>query len=403
MANYEPFVWESTPPEGIPFKQSEEFKKIKFLGNSRHYQTGDTWYPTWASNDILYSGVTDGVTEGMKTGSGGYTARGTYDENGELLKKANTGNASLEGDDPLNLKVTAIGTCDADPYPYGGRYPCGGLVYNGVWYYGTYCLSPFGRTYYGDFMYNWPFLGPFVGYRTSTDYGKTWTDCPHTPEKPLFGETGMCGYPVKIGAPHFVDFGKNMEHSPDGKAYLVAQGSDLKFYPPTRFANLSWITADQVYLYRVTPSLETMNDPSAYEFYAGKDSSGNDIWTTDFKEMQPLLEWQNNMGAVTVTYNAPLKKYLMCVTDGVNTCTKMNTYILESESLTGEWKLVTYMKDFGDQAYFVNIPSKFISEEGTKMWLCYSGRFAHGWNGAVLEINPPDSWYGLVVQEIELL
>jgi hypothetical protein len=36
----------------------------------------------------------------------------------------------------------------------------------------------------------------------------------------------MWGYPVKIGAPKFVDFGKNMEHSPDGKAYLVAHGAD---------------------------------------------------------------------------------------------------------------------------------------------------------------------------------
>ena len=26
--------------------------------------------------------------------------------------------------------------------------------------------------------------------------------------------------------------------------------------------------------------------------------------------------------------------------------------------------LVTYMKDFGEMAYFVNIPSKFISEDG---------------------------------------
>ena len=26
---------------------------------------------------------------------------------------------------------------------------------------------------------------------------------------------------VKFGAPHFVDFGQELEHSPDGKAYLV--------------------------------------------------------------------------------------------------------------------------------------------------------------------------------------
>ena len=72
----------------------------------------------------------------------------------------------------------------------------------------------------------------------------------------------MWGHPVKIGAPHFVDFGRNMEHSPDGKAYLVAQGA-VEPDPKPRFANLSWITADQVYLLRVTPTLENIND--AYE------------------------------------------------------------------------------------------------------------------------------------------
>ncbi len=76
-----------------------------------------------------------------------------------------------------------------------------------------------------------------------------------------------------------MDFGKNMGHSPDGKAYLVAHGSDLKFYPVAveDFAHNSWITGDQVYLIRVTTSPETINDPAAYEFYAGKDEMGNAV------------------------------------------------------------------------------------------------------------------------------
>ena len=87
------------------------------------------------------------------------------------------------------------------------------------------------------------------------------------------------------------------------------------------------------------------------------------------------------MGCVTMTYNALLKKYLMCVTDGGNTCAKMNTYLLESDSMTSGWKLIGYLKDFGEQAYFVNIPSKFISADGKTMWLLYSGNYATDWNG----------------------
>ena len=403
MISFDPFVWKSNPPKGIPFKNSDVLKGIKFLGRCSNYNVADTWYPSWASDDRLYSGYTDGQVAGVFSGSGGMKVNGVPDDNGELLTKAVTGNGILKGDDPLNLEFISMGVQPGDPYPYGGRYPCGSLVYNGVWYYGTYCLSPYGRVRYGDFMYNWPWLGPFVGFRTSTDFGETWTDCPHTPYEPLFGESGLCGYPVKIGAPHFVDFGKNMEHSPDGKAYLVAQGSDFKFYPVKNFAHLSWITADQVYLIRVTPGIETMNDPKAYEFFAGHDEKGEPVWSNDFSEIRPLLEWQDNMGCVTVTYNAPLKKYLMAVTDGVNTCTRMNTYILEADKITGPWKLVTYMKDFGEQAYFVNFPSKFISQCGRKLWLCYSGTFAHGWNGFIINENPPGSRYGLVLQEVELL
>lgn len=37
----------------------------------------------------------------------------------------------------------------------------------------------------------------------------------------------MWRYSVKMGTPDFVDFGINMEHSPDGKAYLVGMGVEV--------------------------------------------------------------------------------------------------------------------------------------------------------------------------------
>lgn len=53
-------------------------------------------------------------------------------------------------------------------------------------------------------------------------------------------------------------------------------------------------------------------------------------------ELKPLLEWDNNMGCVTVTYNPVLKKYIMCVTDGGNMVSRMNTYLLEADRLDGD-------------------------------------------------------------------
>lgn len=399
--HFKPFIWMSEPPADCPFVQSKELTGIKFLGIKRGFHVGDTWYPSWADDDKLYSPFTDGDCPRLDGGRDLSISDGNVPQ-GYGVERTSTGQAVIEGDDPVNLKIYSLGLSHVSALPYHGRYPAGSLVYNKVWYYGTYCLDPKGSTPYGDKVYNWPWLGPFVGFRYSTDYGRSWVECPLSPQNPLFGESGLNGYPVKIGSPHFVDFGKNMQYSPDGKAYLVAHGADVSDKLP-RFWNASWITGDQIYLLRVTPSIENMNDISKYEFYAGKDGKENPVWTNDFKQIKPLMEWNNNMGCVTVTYNAPLKKYIMCITDGGNTCSKMNSYILEAKDITGEWKLVSYLKNFGEQAYFLNIPSKFISMDGKTAWLLYSGNFATDWNGTQIKTNPPGSHYGMVLQKIEFL
>ena len=94
ILKFEPFVWQSETPEDCPFISSEEFNGIKFLGLKSGYRYGDTWYPTWASNDTLYSPWTDGQTDGMRSGSGG--------------RNATTGQAIMIGSDPLNLKIKAL-------------------------------------------------------------------------------------------------------------------------------------------------------------------------------------------------------------------------------------------------------------------------------------------------------
>lgn len=382
---FDAFIWPSKPPADCPFEQSDDIVGIYFTGQYATYTNADTWYPSWASDDNLYSPWTDGNIEGQSCWSGG--------------DGAHTGQAKITGDDPKNLKVISLGTFHGSANPYGGRYPCGSLVYNGIWYHGSYCLDDSGWHWHENVLYNWPFLGPFVGFRISKDYGKTWTDCPHTPANPLFGEKGdrKGGPPVKIGIPHFVDFGKNMEHSPDGKAYLVCQGASADD-PKPRFANLSWITADEIYLIRVKPSEKTINDLKAYEFFAGHDENGKAVWTKDQAKIKPLIDWNNNCGCVTMTYNEPLKKYIMCITDGWPTNKTMNTYILESDKITGPWKLCSYMKNFGVQAYFVNFPSKFFSKDGRTAWLCYSGNFTQD-----QRTNPPGGRYAMALQKLELL
>ena len=389
LAGYQ--LWPSLAPADCPFPPSPSLSGVFFTGVHSDYHVGDTFYPSWASDGNQYSPWTDGSTDGVSSHSFW------------LGKPATTGNAVMIGDDPLKLQIKNTSTPqEGAPEPYTGRYPAGSLVHNGIWYYGTYCLGPAGFVEHGGFTYNWPVLGPMPGFRISKDYGKTWTPSPLSPAKPLFPEPAKHLGTVKMGAPHFVDFGKNMEHSPDGKAYLLGMGAEENDAKP-RFANLSWISADQVYLARVTPRPETINDLKAYEFFAGHDAAGKPVWTADFGKIRPLLDWNNHMGCVTATYVPGLKKYLMCVTNGWPTTGKMHSYILEADQLTGPWRLVTYMKDFGEQAYFLNFPSKFISADGKRLWLCYSANFAAEANGQKLKFNPPGGRYGLCLHEVRLL
>lgn len=379
-------VWHSEPPPGIPFQPSAAITGLVLTGRYAQYGHADTWYPSWASNGNLYSPWTDGTVNGVLSASW----KGA---------KADTGYATIVGSDPLRLRIEDAATYPASAEPYGGRYPSANLVYNGVWYYGTYCLyqTP------GKHL-NWDVLGPFAGFRYSTDYGKTWHKSPHSCGHPLFNEPSRFADKVKLGLPHIVDFGQNMQHSPDGKAYLVSQGA-ADPDPSSRDANLSWITGDQIYLARVKPGIESMNDASHYEYFAGHDGHGRPIWARDFSKIKPLLDWNNHMGSVTITYDAPLKRYLMAVTDGHTTVSKFDAYILEASRITGPWKLVVYMKDFGEQGYFVNFPSKFISPDGRTAWLSYSANFTNGSSKGASHYlsNPSGSGYWWTLQEVRLL
>ncbi|MCF7733608.1 MAG: hypothetical protein K9N23_18105 [Akkermansiaceae bacterium] len=69
----------------------------------------------------------------------------------------------------------------------------------------------------------------------------------------------------------------------------------------------------------------------------------------------------------------------------------------------GIWYYGMYMPDFGEQGYFLNFPSKFISPDGQSLWLCYSANFSTGWNGVKLNFNPPGGRYGLCLHEVRLL
>ena len=57
-----------------------------------------------------------------------------------------------------------------------------------------------------------------------------------------------------------------------------------------------------------------------------------------------------------------------------------------------------YLDRFGPMAYFVNIPSKFISPDGKTFWLSYSAN----WDDKNRYGNPAGSFYSLSLHEVKL-
>ena len=77
----------------------------------------------------------------------------------------------------------------------------------------------------------------------------------------LFGETNEHNAKVKFGAPHWVDFGQDLQWSPDGKAYLVGHGASRPE------AIQAWMLGDEIYMARVEPTVEAIGSKENWEFY----------------------------------------------------------------------------------------------------------------------------------------
>src|SRR6266849_2188731 len=141
--------WPSNPPADCPFEASKDLTGVIFTGHHAEYTGADTWYPSWATDDNLYSPWTDGnidwpIEQGWDVTNFQCSSDGRNPVN-KGSGKSGTGQARIVGSDPLNLTIENLGVHYASPAPYGGRYPCGSLVYDGVWYYGTYCLDETNR------------------------------------------------------------------------------------------------------------------------------------------------------------------------------------------------------------------------------------------------------------------
>lgn len=382
------WIWNRSLPTGCPVPLSTDLPGIAFQGRASTAHFCDTWMPTWASDGSMYSPWQDGVllTPPFVNMGGWHAGDAT----------ALNGWARIVGDDPQDLLIPNAGELAGPRGNWSGRYPAGMFAKDGVVYYGvrsTAVYDPAGNLS-TDPNTNYRYAsGTFIGFYTSTDGGGSWSASPDA-GSPLFNEQTGGNQRLKFGQPYLVDHGRNQQHSPDGRVYFVSSGST------DTSAATDHLNDDQVYLCRVSASVGGINNPANWQFWNG---SG---WTSTLSSAQPIFEWRNHVSGATMTWNAGLGKYLMLLYRNGYTVTgtktdfgEFDTYILESASMTGPWKLVHYLPSFGKQGYYPNLPSKFLSDDGRNGWMWFGANFSP-WDR---EQDPPGSGYHLCEQRIRFL
>ena len=382
------WIWPRSLPAGCPVPLSTDLPGIAFVGRASTAHFADTFMPTWASDGAMYSPWQDGVLlTPPYVNMGGWHAGDPTALNGWV---------KIVGDDPQDLLHPLAGELAGPKGNWSGRYPAAIFAKDGVLYYGVRSTAIYDTagnlTNDQNLGYRYA-NGTFIGFYTSQDGGNSWSSSPSA-DAPLFPEPHGGNKRVKFGQPYMVDHGRNQQHSPDGKVYFVSSGAT------DTSAGTDHINDDQVYLCRVTASAAGINNLANWEFYA------NGGWTSTLANATPIFEWRNRVNGATMTWNPGLGKYLMFLYKNgySHTGTKIewgdfDTYVLESSSMTGPWKLVHYWSAFGKQGYYPNLPSKFLSADGRNAWLWYGSNFSP-WDR---EVDPPGGGYHMSQQRIRFL
>jgi hypothetical protein len=388
------------PDAACPLPRSKSIRNVRYTLRQRDYAEvakADTFLTSWATDGHLYSAYADGYVAAVN-GERVSVVCGTEITRSEVT---HTGNAVIIGNDPFDLRIQPLQPTELRHAWYPACYPSGVLVRNGTWFYSCHYRGWVQDHLGRELCYE---QGP-TRFRISGDLGRTWQWSRLDDRGSVVPETGRCAGapPIKMGTTNFVDFGKNMEHSPDGYAYLVGHGtSDID-------GASNWNTGDEMFLARVKPVPEAINRRPAFQYFAGMKDARTPIWSRNFSEIQPVVRWACRCGLPAITYFPALKKYVavFCAgwPDGVGG--QYDTWIAEADALWGPWSLVTYWDAFADQAYYAQIPSKFVKPDG-RFVLFYSGGWPgpmplpREWSKKPTISNLPNAKYTLCVAEFQL-
>jgi len=355
---------------------------------------GDLWPSCWADDDNVYTANGDGRGFGEPIGFLDIA----------LSRVSGTPETDLTGDRVAH--GDALGTVWANPADYN-RKPTGMLAVdgNGDGSSELYMAIQDLRTPPCPECFN---DAPNASISRSDDYGETW----QITSEPMFTDHVFTTI-------FFLDFGKANENvgvlGEEGARYVYAYGIDFNWRDPTIHPEA---TTD-LYLARVPK--ESIQDRSAWEFFAGTRGPTEPRWVTDIRRRRPVLRESRTVypklrcdgrpiddpasdvhviSQGSVVYNAPLERYIY------TSWTWYTFEFYEAPTPWGPWRLFLH-KDWGATAwpglseenpkaggYPTTIPSKYISDDGKTMWVVTS-------NWVRWRVTNPNYNFGLRKLEVE--
>lgn len=271
------FVHADVRPVGFEpaYPPSEHIAGLEFNERSLRIEApGSDIFPmTWAENGELYTAWGDGG------GFGGNNVAGRV-----LL-----GVARISGNKDDYRGFNIAGGVDApNPPPFGGKsegiLALGNTLY--LWRDGDASSLEYFK---------------FIELWRSDDLGATWRPTGVRFSKPDGGDfpEGDAG----IFAPAFCQFGRGYDGARDEYVYV---------YAPDIIDPTHWRVRlpGRINLMRV--HRERIEEKTAYEFFAGTGADGSPRWTSIPGERRPVWEDAvNGTHRIAVSYNAPLKRYLL--------------------------------------------------------------------------------------------
>ena len=309
-----------------PYPASPAIEEIRWAPAEsivRLAEGSDNWPITWADDDELYTAYGDGW---------GFEPR--------VDEKLSLGFARVRGTPP-EIRGTNIRAPSGDQRGdgAGGRKASGMLMVEGV-------------------LYMWVRNAGNSQLAWSRDRARTWSWSDWR-----FGEG--------FAAPVFLNFGRNYAGARDDYVYVYSFDSDSAYEP-----------ADRMVLARVPKN--RILERAAYEFFVGVDGEGEPRWSSGIEERGAVFRHPGQCYRSGITFHPALKRYLWVqIFPGADLRFQGGEGdprfeggfgVFDAPEPWGPWTTAYFTRRWdvgpGETASF---PAKWMSEDGTKIHLLFSG------------------------------